>query len=286
MRLVLPWISATLVLCLISCASRSGSEQGIATANPDDQFWRTIENSDVIYVGETHDDPADHRYELELIRGLLKRKMQFAIGWEMFDETQQVNIDAWAARAISLKVLLAKTDFQKRWGIYSPIYKQILQITSNWGVPNLALNAPPGLTRKVARGEPLTAAETALMPGGFVATEQGYRNFVSMMGGHPDMSETEQRRFFGAQNVWDQTMASRILKFKERNPKVKLVVLTGRGHVSGGYGIPFYVKQKSDLRQIILLPKVTGPMSAMRPMRLMRLMGPVTLAAQCWPWRS
>lgn len=249
------WIALALWLCLISCASRSGSERRDAAADPDEQFWRTIEKGDVIYVGETHDDPAHHRYELELIRGLLKRKMKFAIGWEMFDETQQIAIDAWASRAISLKVLLARTDFQKHWGIYSPVYEQILQIARNADVPNLALNAPQELTRKIARGEPLTAEETALMPTGFVATEEGFRNFVSMMGEHPGMDQTEQRRFFDAQNLWDQTMASRILNFEDRNPKVKLVVLTGRGHVSGGYGIPFYVKQKSDLRQVVLFPK-------------------------------
>ena len=92
-----------------------------------------------------------------------------------------------------------------------------------------------------------------MVPTGFVATQQGYRNFVAMMGGHPGMRETDQRRFFDAQNVWEQTMASRIVEFEGRNPKVLLVVFTGRGHVSGGYGIPFYVKQKANLKQIIFL---------------------------------
>jgi uncharacterized iron-regulated protein len=50
-------------------------------------------------------------------------------------------------------------------------------------------------------------------------------------------------------------MASRILEFKRRNPNVKLIVLTGRGHVSDGYGIPCYVEQKTNLRQLVLLPK-------------------------------
>ena len=116
----------------------------------------------------------------------------------------------------------------------------------------VALNAPPELARKIAQGEPLTAEEKAMVPTGFVATAKGYRNFVAMMGGHPGMNETDQRRFFDAQNIWDQTMASRILEFKRRNPKVLLVVLTGRGHVSGGYGIPFYVRQKASLKQSIL----------------------------------
>jgi uncharacterized iron-regulated protein len=138
--------------------------------------------------------------------------------------------------------------------MYSPVYEQILQIAKNANVPHLALNAPAELARRVARGEPLTAEEKALMPTGFTSTEQGYRNFAAMIGEHPGMDKMNQRRFFDAQNVWDQTMASRILEFKDRNPKVKLVVLTGRDHVLGGYAVPFYVRQKADLRQLILLP--------------------------------
>ena len=105
------------------------------SANLDEQFWLTVEKADVVYVGETHDDPADHRFELDLVRGLVKRKVQFAIGWEMFDETQQAKLDAWAADAISLKEMLAETDFAKHWGIYSPAYEQILQIAGKAGVP-------------------------------------------------------------------------------------------------------------------------------------------------------
>jgi uncharacterized iron-regulated protein len=252
---LLPW--AGLAFCLLACASRSGVVQKKASANPEQRFWQAVEKADVVYVGETHDAPADHRYELELVRDLLKRKMNFAIGWEMFDRTQQGTIDAWAFHAISLKELLAKTDFQKHWGIYSPVYERILLVAGNAKVPNLALNAPPELAGKIARGEPLTAEERRVMPAGFVSTEQGYRNFVGMMGDHPGMGQMDQRRFFAAQNVWDQTMASRILEFKRQNPIVRLVVFTGRGHVSGGYGIPFYVRQKANLQQLILLPR--GP---------------------------
>ena len=53
-------------------------------------------------------------------------------------------------------------------------------------------------------------------------------------------------------------MADRILEFKRRNPKVKLVVLTGRDHVFGGYGIPFYLRQKAGLQQLVLIPGESG----------------------------
>jgi uncharacterized iron-regulated protein len=253
-RHVSPAFAIAFCLCLGSCAIRSGTARIGGAAKSDEHIWEKVEKADVVYVGEKHDDPVDHRYELALVDGLLKRKKKFAIGWEMFDKTQQSTLDAWASHAISLQAVLARTDFQKHWGKYSPAYEQILQIAGNAGVPNLALNASPELPRKIARGELLTGEERAMVPAGFVASEQAYRNFVAMVGDHPGMHEADQRRFFDAQNVWDQTMASIILEFKGRNPNVLLVVLTGRGHVTDGYGIPCYVRQKSKLKQLILLP--------------------------------
>ena len=259
MRRIIPWIALALCVSLVSCAfplmTSHATQRRNAATNPDERFWRAVEKADVIYVGETHDDPAHHAYEMELIRGLLARKVKFAVGWEMFDVTQQSSIDAWASHKISLEELLVKTDFQKRWGVYSPVYEQILRITEKANGRNLALNAPPELVRKIARAEPLTAEETAMLPSGFVGDSGAYKNFVSLIGEHPGVEEADLRRYFDAQNVWDQTMANRILEFKRLNPKVKLVVLTGRDHVFGGYGIPFYLRQKADWKQLVLFPK-------------------------------
>jgi uncharacterized iron-regulated protein len=249
------WLVPVICLYLVSCALHSETKQTGAFAGSDEQFWQAVDQANVIYVGEIHDDPQDHQYELKLVRALVKRKTKFAIGWEMFDTTQQSAVDAWASHSISLKEMISKTDFQKHWGIYSPVYKEILQIAGNANVPIIALNAPSELTRKIARGEPLTEKERAMIPAGFVATEGGYRNFAAMMGAHPGLHEADQRLFFAAQNVWDQTMASRILDFEHRNPEVQMLVLTGRGHVPGGYGIPFYVSQKAHLKQLIILPR-------------------------------
>jgi uncharacterized iron-regulated protein len=256
MQVFTRWVSLVFCLSIGACALHPGNGRLYASNDPDEKFWDDIKKSDVVYVGETHDDPAHHQYEIELVRGLLNRKIKFALGWEMFDGTQQSSIDAWESHSISLNEMLAKTGFEKSWGVYSPVYAQILQLAGNARVKNVALNAAPALVQKIARGTPLSAGEKAMLPNGFVSNEQSFNRFLGMMGGHPGLKEPDQRRFFAAQNAWDQTMASRILEFKRRNPNLKLVVFTGRGHVSDGYGIPFYAKQKAaHLRQLVLLPK-------------------------------
>jgi uncharacterized iron-regulated protein len=252
LRIALP---RTCCLGLILYTSVFAPGRTASDARQDDAFWQSVLNADVVYVGETHNDVADHRYELDLVRGLLKRKVKFAIGWEMFDETQQSAIDDWASHSISLSEMLTRTDFQQRWGIYSHAYEQILKLASGAEVRNLALNASPELVHKIAEGQPLSKEQQAAMPAGFKTSEQAYRNFISMLGDHPGLNQIDRKRFFAAQNVWDQTMAQRILDFKLQNPTIRLVVIAGRGHVSGGFGIPWYVRQKGNLRQLILLPE-------------------------------
>jgi uncharacterized iron-regulated protein len=256
-RFLLSIFFTVVSLLLSSCAFRSDHANIVERKNvdPNKAFWRAVEKADVIYVGETHNDPAHHEYERELIRGLLSRRIRFAVGWEMFEEPQQALLDRWQAKKISTDELFEKTDFQKHWAVYSPVYREILEITWKNRISNLALNAPSALARKIARGEPLTDEEQKSVPVGFVSDERGFQNFAAMMGGHPGVQEADLRRFFAAQNLWDQTIVTHVLGFKQRNPKVKLVVFAGRSHVSGGYGIPFYVKQSQELKQLVLLPR-------------------------------
>jgi uncharacterized iron-regulated protein len=252
----IPLFFLALLALLVSCAHRDGIDsRHRASARFDDAFWSAIDQADIVYVSEVHTDRAHHEYQLALIQGLINRRQRFATGWEMFDLTQQPALDLWQRRKISTAELLEQTDFNRRWGNYSPLYRQILEAGRRAHVPTIALNAPPSMTRKIARGEDLTVEEKEQLPEGFVTDEGAYRNFVSMMREHPDIQEADLRNFFRAQSVWDQTMATRLLDFRQKNPGKKLVVLCGRGHISGGYGIPYFVRQKSSAKQLLLFPR-------------------------------
>jgi len=216
---------------------------------------KPLREADVIYVGEVHDDAAHHAFEAKLIQTLVRAELPFVVGWEMFDRSQQALLDQWDRHRLSRPQLFQATGFQRTWAVYSPWYGRILEETRGSGIANLALNAPPVLVHKVARGEVLTPEENAQMPRGFDVEKGAFRNFASMMGPHPGAATDNLHRLFAAQSVWEQTMAASIVNVRTQHPGTKVVVLTGRGHLQGGFGIPFYVAQKANVRQLVLFPR-------------------------------
>lgn len=245
-----------LLLCTVGfCSNALGKLPSGAEQSAREGELRTrITDANVIYIGETHDSRRDHEYELALIRSMIRSRMHFAVGWEMFERTQQCELDRFSEGKLSLAELLARTGFEKSWGSYSPLYARILEATAQARVPNIGLNAPTALVHKIAKGEPLSLDEKKQIPKEFRVPAGAYQHFVHLLGEHPGMNQPDLPRFFAAQNLWDQTMARTILEFQEKNVTSKLLVLTGRGHVQGGFGIPNYVRQKSSGKQLVLLP--------------------------------
>jgi uncharacterized iron-regulated protein len=261
MRFLLFLTLGAAFLLLGACAQKPAQSRAPAVgvtsgtlAGADAGFPQALSQAEVIYVGEIHDNPQHHAYEARLIETLARNRARFVVGWEMFDRSQQPALDAWQRGQLTQTQLFQQTGFQHAWAAYSPWYARILNETRRLGIRNLALNARPDLVRKVSRGIRLTPAENRELPRGFSTDEGAFRNFVRMIGAHPGLTRNSLRRFFHAQSLWDQTMASVILDFHAREPQTKVVVLTGRGHVEGGYGIPYFVNQKAHLRQLVLLP--------------------------------
>jgi uncharacterized iron-regulated protein len=220
-------------------------------------YWDQLAPARIIYIGETHSSNSDHEYQLDVLKGLKARGTSFTVAWEMFDFTQQPVLDAWNAHHLSTEGMLEKTDFQPHWGTFSVMYEKILRWTQMEGIPSFALNAPDPLARKLAQGVPLTPEESAELPTGFRPISGGYEHFMDQMAQAPHAGANTEN-FYKAQVLWDETMASRIVSFIGSHPDGKLIVLIGRGHVDGGFGVPAYVSQKTDAPQLVVYPGGTG----------------------------
>ncbi|MBD1862074.1 MULTISPECIES: ChaN family lipoprotein [Trichocoleus] len=212
---------------------------------------RQLAAADVVYLGETHDSPADHRAQLKIIQALHQKQPRLAIALEMFQRPYQPALDRYLAGQITEAELRQQSQFDQRWGYDWEYYAPILRFAKAKRLPLIALNTPTEITRKVARQglDSLTASDRQFIPpAAEIRTDNvAYRQriqkiYEEMHQGHSSSKNFEQ--FFEAQVLWDETMAERIAQFATTHPNSQIVVLAGQGHIIYGDGIPSRVTRR------------------------------------------
>jgi uncharacterized iron-regulated protein len=215
--------------------------------------------ANIIYLGETHDSPEDHRAQQEIIQALHRHKGKIAIAMEMFQRPFQTLLDRYLAGEITEAELREQTEYDQRWGFDWEFYAPILRFAKVNQLPVLALNTSTEISRKVAREglESLTEAERRYIPpfSEIRTDNEAYRQLLQESfsqhdrGGHGNSHNFD--RFFLVQVLWDETMAEKIAQFWSANPDYQIVVLAGKGHIQYNYGIPSRVERRLQERNLV-----------------------------------
>ena len=221
-----------------------------------------IRMANIIYLGETHDQLADHQAQLGIIQALHHGNSRMAIALEMFQKPYQV----WLSGALSEAQLLTQTEYQKRWGFDWDFYAPIFRFARVKSLPLLAINTPSEITRKVARFglDSLSGDDFKWIPpradidlGSASYRKRILETYESFHQGKGNGDGFE--RFFQAQVLWDETMAEAIAQYWLKHPDRQIVVLVGQGHLLYGEGIPSRVARRikasgrKDWRQVSVL---------------------------------
>ncbi len=262
----------------------SGTGQSKSAAETDQKrILAALKAANIIYLGETHDRQADHEAQLAILQSLHAHQPQLTIAMEMFQRPYQGAIDDYLAGKLTEAEFLDRTQYRQRWGFDWALYAPILRFAKANQLPVLAINTPTELTRKVARGgfTSLTDEDFQWIPplAELKTDDDIYRQslqqiFDSFHHGHGNSDGFE--RFFQAQVLWDETMASAIAQYWLANPEQQIVVLAGQGHIQYGHGIPNRVarrlqqqtQQPWQQRSVILttpeteLPPLAGEVAA------------------------
>ncbi len=223
------------------------TRQGRFTANA--SILQAISSSEVVYLAETHDDPADHMAQLEIIQALAAQS-DVAIALEMFQRPFQPVLDAYLASSISEAALKSESEYETRWGFDWAFYAPILQYAKAHQIPLIALNAPTEVTRKVASEglESLTDEDFTYIPAIVqvdLSNEDYARSLRAVFTAHGGAGHSADfDNFFAAQVLWDETMAEGIAVQLMAQPERQVIVLVGEGHVVNDYGIPSRVARR------------------------------------------
>jgi uncharacterized iron-regulated protein len=207
-----------------------------------DQMLAVAGDARVVYVGETHDNPASHRLELQTLQGIEERHPgKTALGMEMFNRSQQPVLDRWVAGELDEKGFLKAVRWFDSWKMDFAYYRDLLTFARDRHIPVIALNAEKSLVQAVRAKQPaeLSAEEKGQLPELDQSDPYQRAMVQSFFGGHTH-GEMGIDGFLRAQTLWDETMAESAARFlmspagRDRH----LVVVAGANHVSHGFGIP------------------------------------------------
>jgi uncharacterized iron-regulated protein len=238
------------------------SAQQVVYSNQD--IINQLAKANVVYLGETHTNAADHQAQLEIITALYQQNPQIAIALEMFQRPFQPVLERYLAGEINETQLREQTEYDRRWGFDWEYYAPILRFARSRQIPLIAANTPTEITRQVASEglDSLNEDDFYYIPplSEIKTNDPDYRQMLQATyehhahGGHGNSDGFAN--FFAAQVLWDETMAEAIAQFYQANPDYQIVVLAGAGHIIYGYGIPSRVARrikKTSFHQLSVL---------------------------------
>ncbi len=208
---------------------------------PSQDFLTNVLNYRVVFVGETHDNPASHRIQEQILKALQQNNPDnITLAMEMFTPTQQPILDLWSHGQLSEKDFLRQVDWNNTWRINYGFYRPILTYCRDQRIKILALNAEEDLKQKVSRSPftQLSTEDQKKLPE-LDEHDPYQRAMAEAVFADHKMGPGMLDGFLRVQTLWDETMAENLTNYlKKQSRDHQIVVMAGGNHIRYGYGIP------------------------------------------------
>lgn len=204
------------------------------------QFVDRIAKQDAVFVGEVHDNPDHHLIQVQILQSLMDRHGRVTAAMEFFQVQQQAVLDDYLSGVTDEDQFLEAVDWSRTWGFDYRLYRPLMLLLRQGGSHVLAINAPSGIVRKVARSglESLAPDERGMLAERIRLDHQGHREYLLetyRLHTHPDLKVFEY--FYQAQCAWEDTMAENLARYLQTHQE-RVVVFSGNGHIIYRFGIP------------------------------------------------
>jgi len=203
------------------------------------ELLHEIALSDIVVVGEMHDDAVGHAVELLIVEDVTTRWPDTVLSLEMLERDEQVFVDDYRDGLIDSDVFQRETGSTNWAGnnSFDLWYQPLIDTAHNNGSSVVAANAPRRYV-KVARRDGYGALEALPAPRRNLislplgpADEAYFDRFSEVMGGHGEDATDPQviDDLFRAQRLWDETMADAIVTASKQGER-KVIHIVGQFH--------------------------------------------------------
>ena len=249
----------------IGCVPPGVWADGTGTAVAPVPLLRRIAEAPVVLLGEQHDKPDHHRWQLHTLAGLHALNPDLAVGMEMLPRRLQPVLDRWVAGELTEGEFLKQTDWRMVWGFDPQFYLPILQFARLHRLPVVALNVERSLVSRTARngwaaipeadreGVGTPAPPTEAYRNRRTETRAAHDHSEARAAAPDDASNKAAQRFIEAQGVWDRAMAEKIAETRRATGR-SVVGILGEGHVARRDGVPHQLADLGIGDAAVLLP--------------------------------
>jgi uncharacterized iron-regulated protein len=233
-----------------------------------------MENFDVLFYGEEHNDSVTHYLEKTIFEALYNRfSSNTALSMEMFDRDVQVVIDEYLSGAIREKSFLKDA---RAWSNYRD-YKPMIEFAKEKGLAVVCANAASRYTNlagrkgQIALGNLPEASKANFAPLPYDTASGAYYDKLTGVT-HEAPSSTKDTlkpqapimpmgmggfNLITAQSLWDATMAYSISEYRKHNKKKKLMQVNGRFHSDERYAVVAQLRKYSPKTKVLVISSGT-----------------------------
>ena len=220
------------------------------------QMFALAGDARIVYFGETHDNPASHRLQLQLLQNLAERRPgRQALGMEMFSRSQQPALDGWVEGELTEKAFLRESRWFDNWSMDFAYYRDLLNFARQRRIPVIALNADRSLVGAIRGKSPdrMSAEERAPLPT-LDPDDPYHRGLAAAIFGDHHHKGMHLEGFIRVQTLWDETMAESVVRYLESpsGEGMHLLVVAGGNHVNYGFGIPRRVFKRMPASYVLI----------------------------------
>lgn len=208
-------------------------------------------DTDVLFMGEFHDNASIHETEAALLQDLYKQKQgKLALSLEMAERDTQPVLDSYLAGKIREDEYLAAG---RPWPNYRDAYRPMVTFARTQKIPVIAANIPRKAAAVYAHTGSLREAEEtwgSYMPQtvypGSLAYERAFTGTMMRLRGQAmPISQDTIPRLFAAQCLKDNTMAESIDRYARAHGGHLVFHVTGAAHCEGWLGTVEQLHQRN-----------------------------------------
>lgn len=201
-----------------------------------------IGQSEVVFLGEQHDDATAHALQTEIFKTAFEKygaNRKTVLSLEMFERDVQTTVNEYLKNQITETHFLAAA---RPWGNYQTDYRPLVEFAKEKNLEVIAANAPRRYVNMVTRLgrrsldalSPEAKQWLAPLPYGEASAVYA-KKFNDLMGGGGDPLK-RSNNILDAQSLWDATMAFFIAQKLNAAENALIVHLNGSFHTENRLG--------------------------------------------------